>query len=85
MKLVIQHLECVERLDREDIEPRITIDKCRERVNSGRTLELVGRVEGDDVLGPPERTRCLELGEGRVHLTSKLLEDVIGGWGVSTS
>ena len=78
-------MEIVERLDRQNVESCAAIDEglCDEDIaddglaehrkgaGSCRALELVGRAEGDGALGPPERTRSLELGEGRVHLTAK--------------
>ena len=92
-------MEAVDRLDGKNIEPYTTIDdglcdkdiaddgraKHREGIGSGRPLELVGRAEGDGALGPPERTCGLEPGEGRIHLMSELLEDVVGGWGLSAT
>ena len=37
------------------------------------------------MLGPPKGTRCLKLGEGRVHLTSELLEDAMRSGSLSTA
>ena len=37
------------------------------------------------VLGPPKRARSLELGEGCIHFTGELLEDALGGWGLSAT
>ena len=90
-------MEAVERLDDKNIEPRTAIDEGlgdRDIADDGRAkhgegadscyaLELVRRAEGDGALGPPEWTRGLNLGECRVHLTGKLLEDALRGWGLS--
>ena len=57
----------------------------REGASRRCTFELVCRAEGNGALGPPERARGLEPGEGRVHLTSELLEDALGGWGLSAA
>ena len=57
----------------------------REGTGNCCALELVERVEGDGVLGPPERARGFEPGEGRVHLISELLKDALGGWGLSAT
>ena len=56
-----------------------------EGTGCGHALELVGGVEGDGVLGPPKRACCPELGEGCIHLTCKLLEDAMGGWGLGAA
>ena len=99
MELVVWHLEPVERLDRENIEPYSTINEGLgddhiadhgraghwERAGSGRALELVGGVEGDGVFGPPERASCFGLGERGVHLARELLEDAVRGWGLSAT
>ena len=97
--MVIWHLEHVKRLDGGDVEPHYTVDESlgdkdvadgrraehRERTSDGGTLEQVYRIEGDGVLGQPEGTRRLELGEGRVHLTSELLEDAMRGGSLSAT
>ena len=81
-------MEPVERWDRENIEPCSAIDEGLgnehvaddgraehwERASSGRTLELIGGVEGDGVFGPPERASCLGLGERDVHLRADCLK-----------
>ena len=96
---MIGHLEAVECLDGKHIKPRTAIDEGLgdedvaddgrvehwEGTGSCRALELVGRAEGDGVLGPLEWTCCLELGERCVHLTRELLENAMGGWGLSSA
>ena len=93
MQLIIGYLKAIERVDGQDVKPRTAIDEGlgdldiaddgraehREGVGSSRALELVGGAEGNGALGPPERARGLEPVEGRVHLTSKLLEDTLRG------
>ena len=99
LKLIVWHLEIVERLDGQDIEPCSAIDEGlgdldvaddggtehQEGAGSCRALELVRRAEGDDALGPLERARCLEPGKGCVHLTGKLPKDALRGWGLSSA
>ena len=89
LQLIIWHLEAVEHLDGENIEPCTAVDEGlgnlhipddwgtqhREDAGSGRALELICRVESDGAVGPPERTRDLKLGEHRVHLASEPFED----------
>ena len=84
-------MEVVERVDGQDVEPCAAVDESfgdlhiaddwgaqhREGACGGRALELVCRDEGDGALGPPERACGLDLGEDRVHLASKLLEDTM--------
>ena len=91
LKLVIWHLEVVERVDGQDVEPCAAVDESlgdlhiaddwgaqhRECASGGCALELVGRAEGDGALGPLERARGLKLGEHRVHLASELFEDAL--------
>ena len=86
-------MEPVERLDRENIEPCSAINECLgdkhvaddgraehwERASCGRALELVGGVEGDGVLGPPERACRFGLGERCVYLARELFEDAVRG------
>ena len=99
LQLVIWHLELVECLDGKNIEPCTAINESLgdedvadgwraehwESTGSCRALELVRRAEGDGALGPPEWACGLESGEGHVHLTSKLLEDAVRGWGLSAT
>ena len=89
--LFVWHLEVVERVDGQDVEPCATFDEGLgdlhiaddwatqhwEGASGGCALELIRRVESDGALGPPERTRGLELGECHVNLTSKLLGDAL--------
>ena len=84
-------MEIVECLYGQDVEPCPAVDegpgdlhvaddwgaKHREGASGGRALELICRVESDGALGPLERARGLELGEHRIHLASKLLEDAL--------
>ena len=53
--------------------------------SGGCALELVGRVEGDGALGPPEWARGLQLGEDCIHFMNKLFEDTLRGWGLSSA
>ena len=92
-------MEAVERLDRQDVKPCAAVDEglgdlyvaddgCaedREGTSSGSALELVRRAESDGALGPPERARGLKPGKGCVHLVTKLLEDALRGWGLSSA
>ena len=96
--MIVWHLEAIECLDGHDTEPCAAVDeglgdldvaddgraKHRESAGSRRALELVRRAEGDGAFGPPERARGLGPWEGRVHLASKLLEDALGCWGLSS-
>ena len=84
-------MEPVERLDRENIEPCSTINESLgdgyvadnggaehgERASGGRALEPVCGVEGDGALGPFERASCFKIGELRIDLARKLLEDTV--------
>ena len=94
--MVVWHLEPVERLNRQNIEPCSAIDESLgdghiaddggaehgERARCGRSVEPVCGVEGDGALGPLERASCFKLGEHRIHLARKLLEDTVGSWGL---
>ena len=99
MKLIIRHLEVVERVDGQDVEPCAAIDEglgnlhiaddwgAEHRVgaSSGCALELIRRTEGDRALGPSKRACGLKLGEDCIHFTSKLFEDTLQGWGLSSA
>ena len=92
-------MKVVEHLDRQDVKPCATIDegpgdlhvvddwgtKHREDAGSSCALELICRAKVDGALVPPERAHGLELGEDCIHLASKLLEDVLRGWGLGTA
>ena len=94
MQLVVRHLESVECLNRENIEPCSAIDEGLgdsyvaddggvehgERASGSRTLEPVRGGEGDGALGPLERASRLKLGERRIDLARKLLEDTVRSW-----
>ena len=96
---MIWHLEVVERVDGQDVEPCAAVDERLgdlhiaddwgtqhwEDASGGGALELIRRVESDGALGPPERARGRELGERRIHHTSELFEDVLRGWGLGTA
>ena len=92
-------MEVVERVDGQDVEPCAAVDeglgdlhvaddwgaKHREGACGSRALELIYRTEGDGALGPPERACGLKLGEDYIHFTSKLFEDTLRGWGLSSA
>ena len=96
MKLVVWHLEPVERLNRENIEPCSAIDESLgdghvaddggaehgECASGGRVLEPVRGVEGDGTLGPLERASHLKLGGRRIDLARRLLEETVRSWGL---
>ena len=95
----IGHLEVVERVDGQDVEPCAAIDeglgnlhvaddwgaKHREGACGGRALELIRQTECDGTLGPPERVCGLKLGEDCIHFAGELLEDALRGWGLSSA
>ena len=99
MQLIVWHLEAIECLDGQDVEPSAAVDEGLgdlhiandwgtqhgEGASGGCVLELVCRVEGDGTLGPPERARYLKLGEDCIHFTRKLLEDTLRGWGLGSA
>ena len=99
MKLIIWHLKVVEHLDGQNVESRAAIDegpgnlhiaddcgaKHGEDSGHGCALELIRRAERDGARRPPERARGLELGEDCIHFTSKLFEDTLRGWGLSSA
>ena len=92
-------MEVVERLNGQNVEPCATIDegpgdlhvaadwgtKHREGASGSCALELICRAERDGALGPSEQARGLELGEDCIHFTSKLLEDMLRGWGLCSA
>ena len=91
MELLIRHLEVVERVDGQDVEPCAAVDEslgdlhiaddwgAKHREDSGRcrTLELICRTERDSARRQTERARGLKLGKECIHLASKLLEDAL--------
>ena len=91
LKLALGHLEVVERLHGQDVEPCPAVDegpgdlhvaddwgaKHREDSGCGRTLDGARR--------PPEGARGFELGEDSIHFAGKLLEDAFRGWGLSSA
>ena len=97
--MVIWHLKVVERVDGQDVEPCAAVDeglgnlhvadewstKHREGASGSRALELICRAERVGALRPSERARGLELGEDCIHFTSKLFEDTLRGWGLSSA
>ena len=96
MQLVVWHLEPVECLDGENIEPCSAVDESLgdghvaddggaehgECASGSRILEPVRGVKGDGALGPLERASCFRFGERRIHLARELLEDAVGSRGL---
>ena len=93
------HLKVAERVDGQDVEPCAAVDEGLgnlhvaddwrtehwEDASSGHALELICRTERDGALGPSERVHGLELGEDCIHFMSKLFEDTLRGWGLSSA
>ena len=97
--MFIWHLEVVERVDGQDVEACAAVDeglgnlhvandwgaKHREGASGGCALELIHRAERDGACRPRERVCGLELGKGCIYFAGELLEDALGGWGLSST